>query len=590
MGLFDSTNDIPANQAGVGSTIDQAYINQFTPTGYENDLINAKNRLLQPEAIGPQGASALYPGIGQDINVGNYSGSIVGNNPIFVPTGNILAVDPILARQKALDDAARKRASQIKPWERPQVGTFKDPYFNKQLYSTVNSQLDEIVKQAQSEYGPDWTTVVQDRNTKYGMKVANIMNNADFLIKNVDNVTNTIATIENGLKDNSLKLSAEGMKAFNEYKNKIGNFEDINTLEQTNLPELNRKLQGIIDINYYIDKNDVLEGVEGEISQTFGVKDAGEFYKVMTTEKEKFGKTIDQFTETLSKTPSFQYGIENGIISKSDIKEAIQARLKDKYKTSGSITKKNEEQIAREGAENINAWDAPGSSNEYSPNAPKVVQYNAYDNAGNVVPNQKVSFDVRRDFNMNLAGGKNVKVNERKPDGTIMSQDFNGFQLDGIEVLGTDGKITTLPGNSVVKIGTMRELSDGTVIHDAEVARLVKRPVLKDGKPQMKDSGKKDKNGEVILEPVTTDSYVIEDLPIVVKKNGEGTGTKTKIQNQIKNSKKKEYYNDAFEKMGEKTKPSSENNVQYKYQGQSWSYDELKGAGWTDEQIKSLKQ
>jgi hypothetical protein len=554
MGVFDTENSLPPNNPGIESLIDTQFISTSTPDGfvpnsYENQLIENYNKAYSPEQIGPQGG-ALYPGMGESINVGNYSGSIVGSNSIYVPTGNILPIDPILARKKAIDDAARKRAMELtKPVAAPTVPAFTDARFQEKLNNDVLGFHNNFVKQAQSRYGEMWSKMLQDPNTDLGSKYLQGMKNYENIVKNVNQITDLVATTEEGLKNKTMTLSPEGKKLFNEYKNLAGNFSDYDTVMNTDFETLQKRMLGVQDINNYLNDSKIMTTLEAEVKGNYSYNDKGGYYVNKNNEKTTYKNIINDLTESLSKN-TFDYEIENGFMTKEDIKAALDARLKDSFKQTGSITQKTEFNYSTGEAEEINAWDV--SKNEYSVDKPKVFTGYIYNPDGT----RKSEFGVQAlaDYNMNLTSPKERTVNERKGDGTIQSKKIKGVALDGVEVLNPDGSTKIIPGVSYANLRTMSVIKDPK---DPSKYLVVQQVTLE--APTTQKGDKKLKTSDM-------DTYSTQDHFIVLSRDGVGTGTKSKVEKEITDSQKKKNYDSGYSNLNrlgkEKLKQNTGNNVQ----------------------------
>lgn len=517
---FEDLNSLPQNNPSLSSTIDQSYISQITPKGYEESLINAYNKSMQPEQIGAQGQASLYPGMGENINVGKYSGSIVGDNPIFVPTGNILALDPMLERKKALDMAARKRAAEIKPWERPKAPEFKDPYWNKQLYNVVEGGLNQVWQDAIKEYGPaNARIVLQDPNTSYGQRVAKIMNNAEYLTKNVNEITDLVATIDKGLQEKTIYLNPEKKKLYEAYKQKLSNFEDINTLQGSNLPELTRQLMGVRDLNDYLNTSKVMDKLEAEIKTTFGVSESDDYFKVVETQKKSWKPIIDKLSKELAET-TFA-----GEYTAEEIAQNLGARLQDQVTKQGSIQQKTE---ATRGAEEV--------GDVQDPNAEGV--FTTYTTSNKTLYGN----NVIASYNMSYSGEPKelVVIDE---DGTPKKVSIRALDMTNIKVVQPDKKTKFIYGITRVQLGKVEKLEDGRIVQNAKV---YKPKTIKD-----------EKTGR------TTQTWEVSEELIEIKtKSGEGTNMYTQIKTQMKNPKMKKNYEKGVKKLTQ-TKPSKKNNVQY---------------------------
>ena len=209
------------NNPNISSEITQSVIDQTTPQGfieddsgrdpYSQQLIDNVNAQHTVAPIGAQGA-AMYPGLKHNINVGTQSGSIIGSQGVYVPGGNIMAMDPVLERRKAIDDAAKARAKAIKPFEYGDPTKLKDARFqetsNKLYYDGVNRMMDA----AKEKYGKDFSVVLQDQSTKEGREFVQFAANHEFINREMDQITNLFAEIDKGLESGDLAYTDETLK------------------------------------------------------------------------------------------------------------------------------------------------------------------------------------------------------------------------------------------------------------------------------------------------------------------------------------------------------------------------------------------
>ena len=581
---FDTPNTLPQN---LGSLIDTntsivsgTTPDGYVPTDYEQQSIDAYNQQFAPAEIGPQGQDSLYPGLGHNINVGTQSGQIIGSQGIYVPGGNIMALDPVLARRKAIDDAAKARALEIsKPFEYQKPKAFKDARFQQKFNQDVYGFQDSIVSEAKSKYGPNWRAMLKDQSTELGGKLIQGMANYEAIVNNTDQITALVADIDEGLKDNSIYLSPEKRKAYNEYKGMLNDFGDYDKLSKSDFETLHATLLGERDLNNYFNKEGILQSLEAKINEYSNETDEG------TTYVTRSGKTTDYtgIKKDLAKQLK-ETTFANSSYTEQDIYDNLDARLKNQKSITKSITEKSEGAVGRNEAEQINAWD---SKNQYAKGQEKFIKGTSYNPEGK----RTGTFDLKgwADYNINLTSDKTIDVNERDEKGNIRTKKIKGIPLDGVEVLNPDGSIKVIPGKTYASVGTVRTIVDPKdknkylIVAETDIEVPTKREDFEEGVADVKGG----------------DTYSTQKSYIVLSRNGVGTGTKSKIETNIKNSKKRDLFNDGFnelnkvgkERTGE-TKPSTDNNVeqQYEVNGQGWTADELKASGWSDLQIRALKK
>lgn len=492
---------IPQNQNTLGQLIDAQFVQSFgSPDPYDKVVANAYDVLSQPQAIGPQGA-ALYPGLSEPINVGTYSGSIVGNNPIFVPSGNVMPLDPILARRKAIDDAARARAMQaLQAVEAPKVPQFKDQGFQKKLTEDVLNVHNQFVKEAQAISPQNWAAILQNPNTSVGRRYIQTMANFENIVKNVDRITDQVVAIEEGMKDGSVSLNPEGKRLFQEYKGMLGDFTNYEKLSSTDMRAIERRLQGIIDINKYLNDEKLLQTIEAEIKSSYVVNDKGMYYNARTNKLTKFDDVIKDVAESLANSTTFSFAIENGYLTKDDIKSALAARLKNKQEVTGSMSQKSEWAFNfGRGIEVPN----PNDANAF-------VTYTNEDGKRGVVVVGEKRYESLADYNMNIQGtDRDITVMDKNQN--PKSVQVKGVELSDVQFYrkGVQG------GRSIAQLREVSVLKDGTIVQKATVYR-----------PKMLRDKKTKRDIQV---------WTSSDELIVLKDSkGQGTSAKSEIVTQVK--------------------------------------------------------
>ena len=537
LGIGTDAGFLPQNNPDISTFIDQATIKGFMPDGfterssYEQELINNQNLLNQPNEIGPQGSAALYPGLSQGINVGTTSGSIIGSHGVYVPSGDILPMDPILARRKAVDDAAKRRASEIKPFEYRKPLDLKDSRFQGNFNQSVFDFQDKAIKEAQNKYGIDFAKHLKDPGTKEGRKFIQGMANFETMGKNFDQIVDLIAEMDKGLQDKTKVYTPETMKLYNDFKGLVGNFEDGDIMGSIDLQTHLQKFQGHRSFEDYIQTDNFLKDFNGRISQSFTLYDKENYYRTGTTKKVEFEDAINEVVNSLAER-DFAPEIASGIYDKAYLKKTIRARLEDSNITTGGITKKSDQEIEKNEGTQINAWE--DNRQDYNPEDPKSQILFTYDAKGNRLERQN-EVRVVEDFNMKHDGGVTTKINERL-DGKIQTQDFKGVPISGLEVLGNDYKSETIPGNSLASFNTMSRTNWGDIIIMANVAVPTRQ------------------TAKTMDEDVGFDSYTTQSRAVILFKGGKGTGMKAKIAATIKNDKAREEFERGYDHLIERTK------------------------------------
>jgi hypothetical protein len=570
---FEDITSLPQNNPGVESLIDVNAISTSTPEGYvptnyEQTAIENYNKQFAPQEIGAQPNSSLYPGLGHNINVGGYSGQVIGSGNIYVPGGNIMAINPMLARRKAIDDAARKRAAEIsKPFEYQKPKAFKDARFQEKFNKDVYGFQDALIKEAQNKYGDAWRTMIKDQGTDVGRKFIQGMTNYETIVSNTDAITDMVSTIDEGLKDNSIYLSPEKRKVYDEYKNMLNDFGDYDKLSNSDFETLHSTLMGERDLNNYFNKEGILQTLEAKVSEYSKETDQGLTYVTKEGKTTDWSGVIKDLARELKQTT-----FRDSSFTEQDIADNLKARLKNQTSSKTSITEKNQDSVQRELGENIPDLQSGLVVYANTDVGKGVVKTPRYDKNGNILEGYTNTYRSLADFNMKADGGKN-QIYVRDAEGNIVPQNFNGFKLDDIQILDDNGNPKNLAGRHYAKLGEISVLDNGDIVQKATIARPT---TIKTGK------GLKEKEQQ---------TYLIQEEFILLNRNGKGTSAFTDIKTQLnpKNVKKYEEGYDEMKRISKKAKPSSVNNVSYTIKGKKYSLSELEGMGYSAADVEQYK-
>lgn len=560
--------NIPANNPSMEALINAQFISQTTPPGYEpinnyeQSLIDNQNILNSPAEIGAQGINALYPGIGQDINVGSTSTQTFGAGNVYVPTGDIMATDPMLARRKAIDDAAKQRASEIKPFNFIKPPQITDKRFQEQITSKAESFHNEAWQEAVNKFGPEnAATILKDPNSELGRKYQMGLHNLEDLASNFNQHTDLLAQMRTNIDAGKKTYLPETMRYLKDYEGMLGDFENGEVLSSKNLNLQYNKLQGHRAVEDYIQEPGFLKDIQGKISESFRVNDKGEYYDLRTNKKVDFDEPVKQVAKSLAETV-FAPAIADGYTTEDFIFKAIKARKPNEQTLTGSINEKSTDAIDRANETNVPSLSANGVFVPYqnTEEGKGVVSIKNWNNTGDVI------FRSLADYNMSVLGGKS-SIYVRGKDKELSKVDVNTLNLDNIQIFDDSKKVKQIPGSSKVQLGEMSLLDDGTLVQKAKVFRPKTILVDKDGneiEPFKIVDGKK-----VVNKGSNIETFEVTDELILLQDNkGEGKSIISAVKSHMgKNTEAIKNYDEAVEKMenirtkelGSKTSTSNTN-------------------------------
>ena len=459
-----------------GDLIDQnqqrAQVIPGGPDPYSQSVIDAYNAQFAPQAIGPQGNAALYPGLSLPEAMGNYSGSIVGSNTLFAPAGGIMAMDPVLARRKAIEDAAKARASSLVPMEPVSPYQLKDQAFQKSLNDKF-FEFDRMARdEAKEKYNKDWTVVLSNPSTKEGREYIQGLANFEYMGKNFDQITDDIAFMQEALQEGTLNFTEAGIQAFEDYKALVGSFEGGDFWTKKDIGQLREKLQGFTNLEYKINQGDFLDNIMSEqTAWASSPSDKGDYYVMREGTKKSYDKAIEQVANQMMNASDVAYAVRRGYYTREDIVDALKSRLKNQVTSDASMQQKS---AATRGAE----------TEEFVVDSDAVVKYADEDGkrgqvlmptydpvTGRVVQGETWSAGSLVDIGVSLTH-KPTNIKERNPEtGKVQEITTRGIPMDNIMVMNPDGSKRVIPGNVFLEMNdqTISVLDDGTIVAKSTV-------------------------------------------------------------------------------------------------------------------------
>lgn len=440
------------------------------PDPYSQSVIDAYNSQFAPQAIGPQGSAALYPGLSLPEAMGNYSGSIVGSNTLFAPAGGVMAIDPVLARRKAIEDAARARASSLVPFQPEEPFQLTDPRFQKKYEEQVLGFQRQFADDMRQKYGKDWTVVASNPNTKEGREFIQAMANYETIGREFNAITDRIAAIDAGLASGELEFSDETLKLHDDYKRLLGDFEGGDVFKSKDLRNEMDKLDGFLSLEYYINQDGFLDGVMGQQGAWSAITDQGEYFQTSTGTKITWKEAIPQVAESLATGP-FRQQVLKGNITQEKIEKVLTSKFKDQVTAKKSMQQKS---AATRGAETEEFVVDSDAVVEYADEDGKrgQVLMPTYDPVtGRVVQGETWSVESLFDIGISLTH-KPTKIKERNPGtGQVQEITTTGIPMDNIMVMNPDGSKRVIPGNVFMEMNdqTISVLDDGTIVAKSRV-------------------------------------------------------------------------------------------------------------------------
>lgn len=296
----------------------------------------------------------LMPTLNQNINKGSYSGSIVGNVPIFT-AGPLVAPwaalnkrkqqlefaaqQEALRKAKALEDESAKQALAAANFKYDKTPEAKDKRFQESVNKQWNNIYDDYVDLAKQEFGSDWARML-NQDTELGRGLRDHLRNTEVLVTRGNQVVEKLAKFDLNNKDLVFdKATREVIQDFNDIK------KGLVSGDYSSLPDIEEAVAKAMSIES-IEKAVAATALDPKQTAFAGsISDGPNGEKIVSSGTKK---TYDEGIKTMTEEISKRYipFIENGTPGFKDIKtvkESIEAQLRAKYqnKITASATVKD---------------------------------------------------------------------------------------------------------------------------------------------------------------------------------------------------------------------------------------------------------
>lgn len=525
---------LPDNLAGPESNITtQSILNGQVPgaTPEEQALIQSQIDAQAPSGqLGTLPSNVLFPGMTPVRQVGTVGGKVIGSQPIFGGGVQAFPVGAMLARKKALADAAALKAKAaadivFQP-ERPAFEKAKR--FQRGLDRQFDDYIDTFSTRAQQDFGANWKKAIMSNDTKIGREFQKGLNAMETLVGEGDQIAELFSQMDESIAAGSQVFSDEALDLRDEFNNLQGSLvneegiPDPNKL--SNLVDKYEKLKGVVTLDTVLDDSK-LDSIKGDLIQVAGVSDFDEYLQVTKTKTKDFENDVEIVVGTLvGPGGQLREHIRKGFLTEDQVKDHLLAKLGTIRETDISISQK------RKGAGgNVKEEDVKGLSESTTSGS-----YAQYDDQGNVTG----------EFDLNLKTGDAFPTTSKKLDAT-------GLDI----VVDETGQTKPLSGNakvSFIKTGAMevnrtdmggtRIVQEPVVIMNVEDV-VSRQETEKDGTPLWVTPPVQDKEGNVIKEgdPKMIDETIIFEAPVkwndnvedLMKKNAKNIGLTSNAAEKI---------------------------------------------------------
>jgi hypothetical protein len=345
--MDEETNILNNPDLGVTNLVNTAQTSQAQQLGIDPAsqafIESQRAAMQQPTEIGAQGMSALYPGLKHNINVGSYSGSILGSGNIYVPGGDIMAIDPILAKRQKEEQARIAQAkmeadtTDFKLRTAPQM---QDQFFQEGINTSMNKLNNEFMTKAKEIYGNDFNIVMKNPQMfPEGREYIAAADSLEMLVKQGNQMTTLLADVQSNLDKGSKVYSPETLEALNQYQNMMDAFESGDPKALIGLRQVMVDLQGGKALDEYFNDKKVIGSIKGKISGGTSFSNLNEDYtKLTTSEKTSYDNNIKLLAQSLAQN-EFASELRKGLYTVQDIENRLRGYLQNEAKSRSTVAR-----------------------------------------------------------------------------------------------------------------------------------------------------------------------------------------------------------------------------------------------------------
>lgn len=408
---------LPPNTEGgdVGSRVDAATIGAFSPNGEQvpaSDLAFIQQQIDplsgQQLALGNVTQEDFTPGINLPLRVGGTSGQLTGSRDIFVPRAQAVPFALLERRRAAQQQAALKRAEDLsKAKGLPEIDKINDARFNRNLVNTFNDFTKIFEKRALNLAGGDQEVareLLTDTRTEIGRDFATQVSNLNQLAGEFNQIADDVAKIKIAQQKGGQFVSKADRDLVSDFDSLQKSFKDGDPFNAVNLLRTRKRIGATRSLEGVLKDTNVLASVKASIIKTAKISndELGNF--ITTTEGKKvFDKAVEAILPGLERDAAIA-----GRFTRKQLRDEILPRFGSEITTEKKLQLKRKPSAGAFGSK----ADVPIS------NQPKIIDVNG----SQFKTTSSVPFP---------------KKTQSKP-----------VRVDGLIVVGSDGKLTTKEGIS----------------------------------------------------------------------------------------------------------------------------------------------
>ena len=440
------------------SDINPNYYPDYATGGYEalgedpqvaalNNQILAAQGATSPGALNP---NTYVPGLGQPINVGTYSGSVIGSNPIFAATDQYVPMGIADAREKALQDAAVNAAKlekdkadiemKLNAFEIPEGPKVNNKNYQRTLDKEVARYVEESIAESKRIYGKDWKRALMSDDVELGRDFKKGMAQFNYIADRSNQYTDKVATLQKSIEDGEMQTTPYINKLLQDAEYAMGEFKSG---DPTTLYELEGRMGAVMNLDNYLKNNSIVTSEMRDIKQSMsGANNKTEYdlyYKQYTG---LVDDAANRLADQMFASGGAYWGKEH-LLPRQAVVDAVKARLGEVRKTdiqTVGTSQRGQEAYDDENQEAVIYYDekgnviVPGNVNKEAKNGYTINDADVYDANGKKIdgginPNDKVKLSKLIMVEGKDANGNRIKVAkavysvERQEEVEVKSED-----------------------------------------------------------------------------------------------------------------------------------------------------------------------
>ena len=265
-------------------------------------------------------------------------GTSVGGVPIFVANQALTPIGILDKKQKAIDEARKKRAEQASKFKLEKAQRLKNANYQKSFDEAFNANTARFVNEAKTIYGDNWTLALGSDKTDVGRKYRQSLSNFQTLKDRADQFTDRAAEIKKRIEAGDASVSEKTARMVREVEGAIGSFSEGKTVDLLGKMD---QLNASVNIDNWLNDNIFpnLKQIETKYLSSLMTDKDYEEYKTQISSHTKRILSQAKATAARLKKPNGVFGWDDNI-TEEDIIDAITTRIGDYTVTGPKVVDK----------------------------------------------------------------------------------------------------------------------------------------------------------------------------------------------------------------------------------------------------------